>query len=517
MKLSTMMMLACGGIAAFAVIATVAMFLLFGAGCGSATTGMYADEDDYHTVDATANEDASTNEASEDASLDVPCKNDSDCQKSSKAGCRIAFCVVPSGDEYGICNFETVAPDGTSCDDDQLCTEDDGCVQGGTCVGKWKDCNDDNLCTVDSCNIDTGQCENKLTSDVCDDDNACTQDWCEPATGCEHVSLQNGKPCEDGNLCTKEESCQEGACIPTLFLECEDYNPCTENSCDQTRGCIFQVKLNLPCDDGNACTLGDMCDSNDKCSGSAKLDCDDGESCTEDWCEPDVGCKHQTKEDGKQCEDGNACTFGEYCQEGVCTPEKLLDCKDDNPCTNDYCDPEKGCVANLIPEGKPCDDKDSCTLGNFCHNGECIYDKKLDCEDGDPCTEDICNQTMECTHKISPDGASCDDGNPYTDNSYCQSGQCTSDQFKPACLYPTVYDIDQFSWECYDVAFNGLTCILLINEGKPCKLVDCTGSGTNWSHQKKFEGSGTCTNLSGDNIATADKMEECQMGCFKNY
>lgn len=489
------------------MFAVVALF----AACGSDATGVVYVDNDYYTVEV----DVFIDNTVEETTLGAPCKTDGDCQKLPEAICRVAHCAVPPDEEYGVCNFETVATDATPCNDEQPCTQEDKCVQG-TCVGTWKNCNDDNQCTTDSCDVNTGQCLNVLAPNACDDSNACTQDWCEPAMGCQHVALQDGKPCEDGNLCTKEESCQEGACFPQTYLECEDYNPCTEDTCDPTKGCVFQVKLNLPCEDGNACTLGDMCNSNGKCSGSAKLDCDDGESCTEDWCEPDVGCKHQTKEDGKQCEDGNACTFGEYCQGGVCTPEKLLDCKDDNPCTNDYCDPETGCVVSLIPEGDPCNDEDACTLGNFCHNGECLYDKMLDCDDGTSCTEDSCDPAIGCIHDVMPDDMYCNDGD-FCTKDHCQDGECIGVlKAKPEYLYPTVFDIDQFNWDCYDIKYVGDgKCGLVVKEGLPCYPIDCMKVDGQWKHVSKQPYAGTCTSFLGaDAKITATSIEKCKTGCF---
>src|SRR5439155_1753736 len=39
------------------------------------------------------------------------------------------------------------------------------------------------------------------TASQCDDGNSCTVDSCDPATGCTHVALQDGAPCDGGDPC----------------------------------------------------------------------------------------------------------------------------------------------------------------------------------------------------------------------------------------------------------------------------------------------------------------------------
>jgi len=47
-----------------------------------------------------------------------------------------------------------------------------------------------------------------------------------------------------------------------------------------------------PCDDGNACTLTDVCNGSLQCVGSGAPDCDDGVACTLDSCVAPAGCVH---------------------------------------------------------------------------------------------------------------------------------------------------------------------------------------------------------------------------------
>jgi hypothetical protein len=51
------------------------------------------------------------------------------------------------------------------------------------------------------------------------------------------------------------------------------------------------------------------------------------------------------------------------CEEGECVGEPL-DCDDGNPCTDDACDPAQGCSST--PNEAPCEDGDPCTSGDGC-------------------------------------------------------------------------------------------------------------------------------------------------------
>ncbi len=128
------------------------------------------------------------------------------------------------------------------------------------------------------------------------------------------------------------------------------------------------AKDGTPCDDYNECTDGDSCwDGN--CIGGNWKNCDDGNVCTQDNCNPDVGCVNN---DNTSCDDGNACT-------------------------KDVCDPKKGCT--FPPDdGLKCDDGNVCTTKDQCSGGQCTGVEEQDCDDGDPCTVDVCEQAWGCMH-----------------------------------------------------------------------------------------------------------------------
>ncbi len=95
----------------------------------------------------------------------------------------------------------------TSCDGNS-CSNPDSCVNG-TCIPGPNPCNDNNTCTVDLCD---GQGACLYDPLDCDDNNACTNDFCIPGSGCAHNN--NVAACSDSNPCTIGDTCSGGACVP---------------------------------------------------------------------------------------------------------------------------------------------------------------------------------------------------------------------------------------------------------------------------------------------------------------
>ncbi|RMD82662.1 MAG: hypothetical protein D6815_08660 [Candidatus Dadabacteria bacterium] len=207
------------------------------------------------------------------------CTTNAECDDGNV--CTIDSCVA------GTCNHSPM-PDGSSCDDGDLCTNNDVCGSG-TCVGTPIDCSYlDSACTVGVCNPSTGTCSSQAkpngtvcddgnvcttfdactngvcvgivdpnccqTASECDDGDACTVDTCVNSS-CSHSVAPDGTPCDDGNVCTTPDTCTNGVCGGTV-----DPNCCQSAS---------------ECDDGNTCTI-DTC-VNSSCSHSVSPD---GTPCT---------------------------------------------------------------------------------------------------------------------------------------------------------------------------------------------------------------------------------------------
>ncbi len=94
--------------------------------------------------------------------------------------------------------------------------------------------------------------------------------------------------CDDGNECTVGDACEEGVCVGPDEKDCNDGDVCTDDSCDPDQGCV-QVFNTDPCDDLNMCTENDTC-AGGVCMPGSSVVCDDGDVCTDDSCDPDSGC-----------------------------------------------------------------------------------------------------------------------------------------------------------------------------------------------------------------------------------
>jgi len=134
------------------------------------------------------------------------------------------------------------------------------------------------------------------------------------------------------------------------------------------------------------------------------VDCDDQNPCTNDRCNPTTGaCEHLPV----NCDDGNECTK-DFCDpaSGLCRhdPQIGAPCNDGDACTQD-----DTCVQSplgpVICQGSPvsCDDQNPCTFDR-CDpaNGQCVHILNT-CDDGNACTADACNpQTGACEHRLIP-------------------------------------------------------------------------------------------------------------------
>ncbi|MBN1653186.1 MAG: hypothetical protein JXA30_05360 [Deltaproteobacteria bacterium] len=374
----------------------------------------------------------------------VACDRPGECETSRGASCADGrTCVYPA------------AEDGSGCEDGNACTASDSCVAGSCVGGRAPDCDDGNPCTDDSCDSGSGcvyqnntdECDddNACTVDDacedgecvgdavdCDDDNPCTDDSCDPDSGCEYEN--NEDSCDDGDACTTDDTCDDGECVGGDEPDCDDENECTEDSCDDVEGCVYDDKPDdTPCDDGNACTPapeegGSGCHDG-RCVGLLSIVCDDGNPCTDNHCDPSDtdGDPCYFTDNTAECEDGDACTVGESCVDGACVGGQTRVCDDENPCTNDGCDPNTGCTVENI-EGE-CDDGNPCTVDDRCVYGECKDTKPRVCDDSDICTDNRCDPTdtdgdpCHYDHNSAP----CNDNNPCTETAFCSEGDCTGD------------------------------------------------------------------------------------------
>jgi hypothetical protein len=219
--------------------------------------------------------------------------------------------------------------------------------------------------------------------------------------------------CDDHNACNGVETCDAGHCVLGTPPNCDDNNPCTID-CEAAVGCVSVKEPDgTSCDDGNQCTRNDTC-QNGVCVGGPPRTCSDGNDCTSDACDPAHGCTHTTLPNGTACEDGNACTAGDICIRGFCASGAAVDCNDLNPCTADSCNPLTGCLHENITNGVSCAGPSPCTVDDVCLNGTCQSGAATLCNDSNPCTIDSCQltgpvgaQQAQCVHTNEPDLTPC--------------------------------------------------------------------------------------------------------------
>ena len=375
---------------------------------------------------------------------DTQCSDGDACTQQDHCDAGECVAVAVDCDDLNPCTVDSCESDSgcaytfnqNPCDDGDPCTFDDHCKEG-LCVGAELpcDCVVDEDCLAlsdgDLCNgtlfCDVGQfpqsCEvDPATVIVCPEPEGlgseCLVSTCQPATGqCSLVPGNEGGACNDGNWCTKGETCLEGVCQGGAPINCNDDDPCTTDGCEAAVGCGY-LNNTVPCDDGNLCTLGDTCLDGSCEPGSGLLACDDGNMCTDDACQPGAGCLHVANT--LPCDDNNSCTTEDLCLDGVCAGAGVLQCDDANPCTKDVCLPDGGCLHEEVTGA--CSDADPCTVNDFCVAGICTSGAALDCDDQNPCTDDQCTAQGICQHLVN--AAQCDDQNPCTTGDHCEDGAC---------------------------------------------------------------------------------------------
>ena len=286
--------------------------------------------------------------------------------------------------------ISTTAANGTTCDDGNACTQGDAC-QNGTCTGAPIVC------------VATDQCH--------------TAGTCDRATGhCSNPQAPAGTACDDGNACTRNDSCWDGACVGANPVTCAATDQChTAGSCDPATGHCSnpQAPAGTACDDGNACTRSDSC-WDGACVGANPVTCTAADACHQAGaCDPATGhCSNPLAPNGISCNDGNACTRSDSCQNGACVGSAPVVCTNGDPCqSGGSCDPATGtCSTAAAADGTPCNDGNACTRTDTCQAGRCVGANPVACSGGGgPCKlAGSCDPSNgSCSSGNAPDGAAC--------------------------------------------------------------------------------------------------------------
>ncbi len=290
----------------------------------------------------------------------------------------------------------------------------------------------------------------------------------------------NGRSCNAKGDCVPDsgldEYCDSSAFPKDCGVDCQ---ACTELTCHwipdpsapgtattKVRYCRAQAVVGDNCEDGSECTSGDVCVLDLSMDGPLGKEtiglCKPGEGTTKEdclaellkpaltcllagvECNADTGCALDQQKADEWCYPPPSVCFDKaktFCThidlgDGLWDPQtgchlKLVDeesCDDGNPCTEDVCDGTQGC--SNPPNKDACDDGSVCTVGDLCADGLCQAGPvALDCADKDPCTVDSCDPLDGCLH-APQNGGPCDDGDGCTSGESCLGGLCTGGQAK---------------------------------------------------------------------------------------
>ena len=148
-------------------------------------------------------------------------------------------------------------------------------------------------------------------------------------------------------------------------------------------------------------------------------------------CNPATGvCSNPAAADGTICNDGNACTQTDTCQSGSCTGGNPVVCSALDQChVVGACNTATGVCSNpAAPDGSSCNDGNACTQTDTCQSGSCTGGNRVVCNALDQChVAGVCDtSTGTCSNPEAPNGTTCSDGNACTRTDTCQSGSCTA-------------------------------------------------------------------------------------------
>ena len=454
------------------------------------------------------------------ADVGAPCDDGDDCSHSDACSVQkqclgIGYaCDAPgscettngaSCDGSGGCDYPS-AP-GAACDDGNPCTHTDSCEADKTCQGIGYACENPGACEIAVGAVCDGvggcaypadlgaSCDDEdlcTHSDGCQDDKACAGTpylcddpaqcettegaTCDGEGGCEYLAA-SGESCEDGDACTHSDTCQQNKICLGMSYVCIAPGPCQilEGAlCNGDGTCSYAATPGLGCDDQDPCTIDDSCLLDGTCSGEAYECASPGlcQTAEDASCNGDGTCTYPF-DPGAGCDDDNPCTMTDICQgNGSCvgTP---YSCGDPGVCETDagaQCTGDGTCA--YVPlDGGTCDDGDACTTEDLCAGGDCTGTPLSEeaCDDGNPCTDDTCEVDSGCVN--TPNAGPCDDGDLCTENG-CDDGACVVlGSIEDCCLE----DADCGSpEEVCDVELN--LCVLVAC--RPCESdADCGAAG----------------------------------------
>ncbi len=233
------------------------------------------------------------------------------------------------------------APNGTPCVDDDPCSVDSRCTNGQCEAGQasWCQCKQTADCAPhedgDKCN-GTLFCDKTTFPPTCrlvkssvvkcpPSSGPCMKTACHPTKGtCETTTSPDGAICDAGTSCTNKGVCSAGKCNnDTTTCQCKTNADCADHEdgdfCNGTLYCALDESTGV-CKANPATVIS--------CPSVADT------ACTANKCVLKTGaCVMQAVNGGGPCEDGDACTKGDVCKAGKCAAGKdACACAVDSDC-----------------------------------------------------------------------------------------------------------------------------------------------------------------------------------------
>lgn len=200
-----------------------------------------------------------------------------------------------------------------------------------------------------------------------------------------------------GTITVTVESLSQSVALSGEAEACVSPGVCQESAwSEEKKTCVVTAQTGNFC--RTDCVLGGYCRSG-KCEGVAVY-CDDANACTTDRCEEGTGC------------------INDFSMEHCPEPEEA--------CRVRVCDAATGCGIALAGDGAEC--VQGCQAGT-CTAGVCIADRPRSCDDGNPCTQDLCDEEAGCYHEDAT--FSCPTPGP------CQAPTCSAES---GCGFEPVAD-----------------------------------------------------------------------------
>lgn len=212
------------------------------------------------------------------------------CPCVTASDCRDELCVEGMGGRVCTRTCNANCPLGFDC----VQTHVDGADYQSICVPREPDCG--------GCLID-GECQPVGTREP---GNPCRE--CDPARNRVAWSNVGASPCDDGDLCTKEDGCVDGKCRGQAYTCVDDGKACTLEACTAGGTCATTIAPGQCFLDGRCVADGERKDA------SGCLRCD---AATNQWVAVQAGT---TCDDGNPCTSDDVCAGVECAGQGSCHP-----------------------------------------------------------------------------------------------------------------------------------------------------------------------------------------------------